>query len=53
MLSILANTLRRATFTDRWNAPDHWTDRRAMTQRDHDRQEADIARRQHLEHRLW
>ena len=38
MLSILADTFRIATYTSRWDAPDHWRNRKPEN-------DAELARR--------
>lgn len=53
MLSIIANALRIATFTDRWNAPDHWIDRAPRSRFEAERLEED-RKRIYFHHRgIW
>tara|TARA_R110001606_G_scaffold162850_1_gene306961 strand:- start:169 stop:408 length:240 start_codon:yes stop_codon:yes gene_type:complete len=53
MLSVIADALRIATYTDRWNAPDHWKIRGPQSQFDAERHEADRMRRHYTDRGIW
>ena len=53
MLSVIADALRIASYTDRWNAPDHWKIRGPQSQFDAERHEADRMRRHYTDRGIW